>query len=87
MLQYMEIAVRPVSNVSNVISMAVPYGATFAPVSALSPEKSIKNIIYVYIHMWPEPVFDRLSDYGFWPSALSLRLNYAPSWLLNGGKL
>ena len=36
---------------------------------------NIHTYIHTYIHTWPKPVFHRLLDFGFAPSARSLRLN------------
>ena len=46
---------------------------------------NIHTYIHTYIHTWPKPVFHRLLDFGFAPSARSLRLNYrciflGPRW-------
>ena len=52
---------------SNTLFTALPYGTTFVYVSALSPEKSSKNIhtyFQIYWHRtWLEPIFDLLLDF------------------------
>ena len=72
----------------NVLFIGLQQGTTFAPLSTLSREISLKNMqtyihIHTYIHKSPEPVFHRSLESGFTPSALSLRLKSAKDALRN----
>ena len=72
----------------NVLFIGLQQGTTFAPLSTLSREISLKNMqtyihIHTYIHKSPEPVFHRSLESGFTPPALSLRLKSAKDLLLS----
>ena len=76
------------SFLSNVAFNGLANGTDLNSVCAVNCEIYVKNIqityihtyihayIHTYIHTWPKPVFHRLLDFGFAPSARSLRLNY-----------
>ena len=60
-------------------------GTTLDSLGALNRQMFAKSIdtytttcIHIYIHAWPEPIFYRLLDSCFAPSALSPRLNKLP---------
>ena len=63
-----------ISCLCNVLFTGLKHDTTLDSPSALDREISLKNI-HTYIQTWPEPVFYRLLDSSFAPSALSLRLN------------
>ena len=63
-----------ISCLCNVLFTGLQHDTTLDSLSALYHEISLKNI-HTYIQTWPEPVFHRLLDSSFAPSALSLRLN------------
>ena len=61
------------SFLSNVAFNGLANGTDLNSVCAVNCEIYVKNI-QIYIHTWPKPVFHRLLDFGFAPSARSLRL-------------
>ena len=67
-----------ISCLCNVLFMGLQHDTTLDSLSALDREISLKNIhtyIHTFIQAWREPVFHRLLESGFAPSALSLRLS------------
>ena len=64
--------IAPKTCLSDVLSKTLPYGTTFASVSALSPEKSSKDI-QTYTHDL-SPLSIHCVDSGSPPSALSLHI-------------
>ena len=67
-----------ISCLSSLLFTRLSYGTTLNSLCALNRQifaKPIHANIYTCIHTWPEPIFYRLLDSGFAPSALSLRLN------------
>ena len=73
------------SFLSNVAFNGLANSTDLNSVCAVNCEIYVKNI-QIYIHTWPKPVFHRLLDFGFAPSARSLRLNKSRTsswWLLH----